>query len=57
MEKHEAILAELEQLREGAASRIRAKLEAVLGQLREFSSRTAGDLGAVIPPIWRHSSQ
>jgi hypothetical protein len=50
MEKHEAILAELEQLREGAASRIRAKLEAVLGQLREFSSRTAGDLGAVIPP-------
>jgi hypothetical protein len=50
MEKHEAILAELEQLRETAAARIRAKLEAMLGQIREFSARTAGELGAVIPP-------
>jgi hypothetical protein len=50
MEKHEAILAELEQLRESAAAQIRAKLEALLGQIREFSSRAAGDLGAVIPP-------
>ena len=50
MEKHEAILAELEQLRETAAARIRAKLEAVLGQIREFSTRTAGELGAVVPP-------
>jgi hypothetical protein len=50
MEKHEAILAELEQLRESAASQIRARLEAVLGQIREFSSRAAGELGAVIPP-------
>ena len=50
MEKHEAILAELEQLRETAAARIRAKLEAVLGQIRELSARTAGELGAVVPP-------
>lgn len=50
MEKHEAILAELGQLREAAAARIRAKLEAVLGQIRELSARTTGDLGAVIPP-------
>jgi hypothetical protein len=50
MEKHEAILAELGQLRETAAARIRARLEAVLGQIRELSARTAGELGAVIPP-------
>jgi len=50
MEKHEAILAELEQMRENAAARIRAKLEALSGQFREFSSRAAGELGAVIPP-------
>ena len=49
MEKHEAILAELEQLRESAAARIRAKLEAALGQVRELSARAAGELGAVIP--------
>ena len=49
MEKHEAILAELVQLRESAAARIRAKLEAALGQVRELSARAAGELGAVIP--------
>ena len=49
MEKHETILAELEQLRESAAARIRAKLEAALGQVRELSARAAGELGAVIP--------
>jgi hypothetical protein len=50
MEKHEAILAELEKLREGAASRIRARLEAVQEQIREFSSRAAREVSAVIPP-------
>jgi hypothetical protein len=50
MEKHEAILAELEQLREGAAAQIRARLEAVLAQVRELASRVAGELGAVVPP-------
>jgi hypothetical protein len=50
MEKHEAILAELEQMRESAATQIRARLEAVLAQIRELASRTAGELGAVIPP-------
>jgi hypothetical protein len=49
MEKHEAILAELEQLRENAAARIRERLETVLAQIREFSTRAAGELGAVIP--------
>ena len=37
-------------MRENAAARIRAKLEALSGQFREFSSRAAGELGAVIPP-------
>ena len=50
METQEAILAELERLREGAAAQIRAKLAAVAGQIRELSSRAAGDLGVVIPP-------
>jgi hypothetical protein len=49
MAEHEAILAELEQLRQAAAARIRAKLESVVGQIREQSSRAAGDLGGVIP--------
>ncbi|OFV83475.1 MAG: hypothetical protein A2Y78_12690 [Acidobacteria bacterium RBG_13_68_16] len=50
MEKHEAILAELGQLRDSAAAKIRAKVEAALGQVRELSVRAAGELGAVIPP-------
>ncbi len=50
MEKHEAILAEMEQLRESAAARIRAKLEAVLAQIREIAARATGELGAVVPP-------
>jgi hypothetical protein len=49
MAEHEAILAELEQLRQTAAARIRAKLESVVAQIREQSSRAAGDLGGVIP--------
>jgi hypothetical protein len=50
MEKHEAVLAELEQLRQSAAVQIRAKLESAVSQIRELSSRAAGDLGGVIPP-------
>jgi hypothetical protein len=50
MEKDEAVLADLEQLRESAAARIRAKLDAVTAQIRELSSRAVGDLSAVIPP-------
>lgn len=50
MEKHEAILAELGQLRDSAAAKIRAKVEAALGEVRELSARAAGELGAVIPP-------
>jgi hypothetical protein len=50
MEKHEAILAELGQLRDSAAAKIRAKVEAALGQVRELSARAAGELNAVIPP-------
>ena len=50
MEKDEAVLADLEQLRESAAARIRAKLDAVTAQIRELSSRAVGDLSVVIPP-------
>jgi hypothetical protein len=56
MEKHEAILAELEQLRESAVAQMRAKLTAVAGQIREAASqlqesagRATGDLDAVVP--------
>jgi len=56
MEKYEAILAEIEQLRESAVAQMRAKLDAVAGQLREAASRiqesaarAAGDLEAVVP--------
>jgi hypothetical protein len=50
MEKHEAILAELGQLRDSAAAKIRAKVEAALVQVREISARAAGELSAVVPP-------
>ena len=50
MEKHEAVLAELEQMREGAAALMRAKLEAVARQTRELANRLAGDLDVVVPP-------
>jgi hypothetical protein len=50
MEKHEAILAELEQLRESTAARLRARLDAVAGQIRELATRTTGDLGVVVSP-------
>jgi len=50
MEEHEAILAELGELRDGAAAKIRAKVEAALGQVRELSARAAGELSTVIPP-------
>ena len=50
MEKHEAILAELGQLRDSAAAKIRAKVEAALVQVRELSARAAGELNAVVPP-------
>ncbi len=50
MEKHEAVLAELEQMREGAAALMRAKLEAVAKQVRDLANRLAGDLDVVVPP-------
>ncbi len=50
MERHETVLAELEQMREGAASLIRAKLEAVARQTRELAARLASDLDVVVPP-------
>lgn len=50
MERQEAILAELEQMREGAAALIRAKLEAVARQTRELAARLASDLDVVVPP-------
>jgi hypothetical protein len=50
MERLEAILAELEQMREGAAALIRAKLEAVARQTRELAARLASDLDVVVPP-------
>ncbi|MFI5166036.1 MAG: hypothetical protein ACHQQS_05415 [Thermoanaerobaculales bacterium] len=50
MDEHQAILAELEQLREGAAALMRARLETAANQIRELAARVAGDLGVVIPP-------
>jgi len=50
MDEHQAILAELEQLREGAAALMRARLETAGNQIRELATRVAGDLGVVIPP-------
>jgi hypothetical protein len=50
MDKDEAILADLEQLRESAAALIRDKLDAATGRIRELSSRALGELSVVIPP-------
>ena len=50
METHEAVLAELEEMRTGAAALMRAKLEAMADQVRDHASRLAGDLGVVVPP-------
>ena len=50
METHEAIFAELEQMREGAAALLRAKLDAMAGQIRDQATRVAGDLSVVVPP-------
>lgn len=50
MDEHQAILAELEQLREGAVALMRARLETAANQIRELATRVAGDLGVVIPP-------
>jgi hypothetical protein len=50
METHEAIFAEIEQMREGAAALLRAKLDAMAGQIRDQANRVAGDLGVVVPP-------
>jgi hypothetical protein len=56
MEKHEAILAELEQLRESAVAQMRARLDAVAGHLKETAGqvqelvgRAVGELGGVVP--------
>jgi hypothetical protein len=56
MEKHEAILAELEQLRESAVAQMRARLDIVAGHLKETAGqvqelvgRAAGELGSVVP--------
>jgi hypothetical protein len=50
METHEAIFAEIEQMREGAAALLRAKLDAMAGQIRDQANRVAGDLDVVVPP-------
>ena len=50
METHEAIFAEIEQMRDGAAALLRAKLDAMADQIRDHASRVAGDLGVVVPP-------
>jgi hypothetical protein len=50
METHEAVLAELEEMRAGAAALMRAKLEAMADQVRDHANRVAGDLGVVVPP-------
>ncbi|HUK13116.1 MAG TPA: hypothetical protein VLW17_07415 [Thermoanaerobaculaceae bacterium] len=50
MEEHQAIVAELEQMREGAAALMRARLDTAANQVRELAARVAGDLGVVIPP-------
>ncbi len=50
METHEAIFAELEQMREGAAALLRAKMDAMAGQIRDQATRVAGDLSVVVPP-------
>ncbi|OYW03986.1 MAG: hypothetical protein B7Z61_10300 [Acidobacteria bacterium 37-71-11] len=50
METHEAIFVEIEQMREGAAALLRAKLDAIAGQLRDQANRVVGDLGVVVPP-------
>jgi hypothetical protein len=50
MNDHQAILAELEEVREGAATLMRARLETAANQVRELATRIAGDIGVVIPP-------
>ena len=56
MEKHEAILAELEQMREGAVAQMRAKLDALAGRLKETATqvqellgRSSGELRGMVP--------
>src|SRR3990170_4550330 len=50
MDEHEAIVAELAAARERAAALIKAKLDAVIGELEESTARTIAELGAVLPP-------
>jgi len=50
MESHQELLAELQELRQAAAGVLRAKLEALASQINELASRTASDLGVVVPP-------
>lgn len=50
MESHQELLAELQELRQAAAGLLRAKLEALASQINELASRTASDLGVVVPP-------
>jgi hypothetical protein len=50
MESHRELLAELQELRQATAGLLRAKLEALAGQINELASRTASDLGLVVPP-------
>ncbi len=50
MEEREAVLAELQGMRERAAALLRAKLEAAAAQIREAAARTVGELEVVLPP-------
>lgn len=50
MDEHEAIIADLLGARERAAALIRAKLDAVIHEVKETAARTVAEIGAVIPP-------
>jgi len=50
MDESQALLNELDQIRERATGLIRAKLNAIAEQLREAATRAASDLEMVVPP-------
>lgn len=50
MADHEALIAELQGMRERAQGLLRAKLQAVAQQIRDAAARTTGELDLVLPP-------
>lgn len=50
METQETLRAELQEIRERAASLLRAKLDAVAQQVKDAAARTVGELDLVLPP-------